>query len=93
MAYGRVAVAGWAIDPDTASPTDVHVYVDGTLAVVGPANQTRPDVGIAYPLYGPNHGFSISAPISRGRHEVCVYAINQGPGTENRLLACRTVTA
>ena len=32
VAYGRVAVAGWAIDPDTAGPTDVHVYVDGRLA-------------------------------------------------------------
>jgi hypothetical protein len=93
VAYGRVAVAGWAIDPDTAGPTDVHVYIDGTLAVVGTANQSRPDVAAAFPLYGPNHGFSVSTPITRGRHEVCVFAINQGPGTDNPLLACRTVTA
>ena len=92
VAYGRVAVAGWAIDPDTAAATDVHVYIDGSLALVGTANQVRTDVADAFPLYGPNHGFSISTPIARGRHEVCVFAINQGPGTENVLIGCRVVT-
>ena len=93
VAFGRVGVTGWAIDPDTASPTDVHVYVDGTFAVAGTADQARPDVASAFPLYGPNHGFSITTPITPGRHQVCVFAINQGPGTENTMLSCRTVTA
>ena len=71
----------------------MHVYIDGRLALVGTADQARPDVAGAFPLYGPNHGFSISTPITRGRHEVCVFAINQGPGTENVMIGCKVVTA
>ena len=93
LAYGRVAVAGWAIDPDTSDPATVHVYLDGALVVVGTAGQARPDVAAAYPLYGEDHGYSLSAPISRGTHQICVYAINQGSGTDNPMLGCRTVTA
>ena len=87
VAYGRVAVAGWALDPDTAEPhRRARVRRRHTGRGRARPNQARPDVGAAYPLYGPNHGFSVSAPISRGRHEVCVFAINQGPGTENPML-------
>ena len=25
-------IAGWSIDPDTASPIDVHIYVDNAFA-------------------------------------------------------------
>jgi hypothetical protein len=88
---GILSVAGWAIDPDTADPIDVHVYVDSDGRVVR-ADASRPDVGAAFPGYGSRHGYSASFGISPGTHQVCIYAIDVGLGG-NRLLACRTVTA
>ena len=89
---GGVSVAGWAIDPDTALPIQVHVYVDGA-GVALTADGSRPDVGAAFPAAGPDHGFG-SALIGAepGSHQVCAYAINVGPGYTNPLLGCRTVT-
>jgi GH25 family lysozyme M1 (1,4-beta-N-acetylmuramidase) len=88
---GRLRVRGWAIDPDTTDPIDVHVYVDGRFSGAITAGESRPDVGAAYPRYGPAHGYSADLPgVEDGRHEVCVYGIDVGPGA-NRLLECRTV--
>ena len=87
-APGGVAVAGWAIDPDTAQPIDVHIYVDGQGFALT-ADQQRPDVGNAYPDAGPAHGFDASIPASPGTHNVCAYAINVAGGA-NHLLGCRT---
>ena len=36
-----VTASGWAIDPDTSDPIDVHVYVDGVLGG-GPAGRQQP---------------------------------------------------
>lgn len=82
-------VRGWAIDPDTAKPIDVHVYV-GTSASVLTADTSRPDVGAAYPLYGSAHGYQSSVPIPVGTSRLCIYAINTSGA--NPLLGCRTVT-
>jgi hypothetical protein len=88
-AGGTVTVQGWAIDSDTTDPIAVHVYVDGALAVGRPAASPRPDVGAAYPASGADHGFDLQiGGLAAGRHTVCVYAINAGPG-ENVLLDCR----
>jgi hypothetical protein len=92
LGSGTVTVSGWVIDPDTTGPIDVHVYVDGSGAGSGKANLSRADVGQVFPQYGPNHGFSVTVPVGAGSHEVCVFAINAGPGgTTNPLLGCRTV--
>jgi hypothetical protein len=85
-----VRLSGWALDPDTYGPLEIHVYVDGQ-PTGGVANQPRPDIGAAYPGWGDNHGFTIDAPVSEGTHQACAYAINQPAGT-NPLLGCRTVT-
>ncbi len=84
------SVAGWAIDPDTAAPIDIHVYVDGRFSGNGTADVTRSDIGGAYPDYGSQHGFSFNIQPGPGSHNVCAYAINTGPGT-NTLLGCRTL--
>ena len=89
-ASGGVSVSGWAIDPDTASSIQVHVYVDGA-AVVTTASQSRPDVGGAYPGYGANHGYSAVAPAAPGTRTACAYGINVASGSVNSLLGCRTV--
>ncbi|MEO7555234.1 MAG: SpoIID/LytB domain-containing protein [Acidimicrobiales bacterium] len=83
-------VQGWAIDPDTTGPVEIDVLVDGTYAALQFASLARPDVGAAYPSYGPNHGFSLSVPVGGGAHQVCAWAINQGPGVTG-LLGCATV--
>lgn len=89
----RVTVAGWALDPDTdEDPISVHVYVDGAFGGAWSANQTRMDVGVAYPWSGPNHGFNVSFRVPPGQRQVCAYAINVGFGTNNPLIGCKTVT-
>lgn len=84
-------VAGWAIDPDTANPIEVHVYVNGGGTNLGPANRNRPDVEAAYPGYGANHGYDQTIMVPSGALDVCVYAINAGAGA-NVLFGCWMVS-
>jgi hypothetical protein len=88
---GGVRVAGWAIDPETTAPVNVHVYVDGALAVVRQADRERADINAAFPAFGSNRGFDITFAVGPGHHDVCVYAINVGPGG-NPLIGCGSVT-
>ncbi|WP_345801862.1 hypothetical protein AAIB33_01800 [Microbacterium sp. AZCO] len=88
---GVVHVSGWAADPDTTSPIEVHVYV-GSLGTAITAGNARPDVGAAYPAVGANHGFDARVPVpGPGQYPVCLYGINVQFGT-NTLLGCSTVT-
>ena len=87
---GVVSVSGWAIDPDTAAPISVHVYV-GSVGEATIADGVREDVGVAYPGYGAAHGFTWSDSVTPGAYNVCVYAINTGAGG-NTLIGCSTVT-
>lgn len=85
-------VAGWAVDPDTAASTDVHIYDNGTLVASVPATGDRADIGAIMPEYGRAHGFEYLAPnVSNGVHTVCVYAMNLGAGNANIFLGCRSV--
>jgi hypothetical protein len=84
---GALSVTGWALDPDTVDPIDVHVYVDG-VGVSVRADQSRPDVAAAFGR-GDRHGFTHNRPLAPGRHDVCVYAF-QGPGIGTRQLVCTT---
>jgi hypothetical protein len=87
---GQIRVSGWVIDRDVATPGRVHVYVDGVATPVT-ADEPRPSVGAAYPLYGANHGYDRVVTAAAGRHQVCVYGIDvSGPGA-NTTLGCRTV--
>jgi hypothetical protein len=87
---GGVRVRGWAIDPDVAGPVDIHVYLNGSGFVAGPANLSRPDVATAAPGYGPSHGFDITLPWSApGAVTACVYAINAGAGSAPSALGCK----
>jgi SpoIID/LytB domain protein len=88
---GDFTVTGWALDPETSAPIDVHVYIDGAPAVALRADGSRPDVGSAHPGAGDLHGFSTAVGAAPGTHEVCVYAINVLRGGVNPLLGCRTV--
>jgi hypothetical protein len=83
-------VNGWAIDPDTAGPVELHAYVDSRWGGAFTASAPRHDVGAAYPGYGNDHGFQIDVNgLVKGANRVCVYGINQGPGA-NSLIGCVT---
>ncbi len=84
-------VLGWTIDPDLVFPTEVHVYVDNTFVVALPASVGRPDVAAAFPFYGQFHGYDLTIAAPAGATQVCVYAINAGPGWGNPQLGCRSV--
>ena len=86
---GTVFVGGWALDPDTSAPINVHVYVDNNPTVVT-ADGTRPDVASIY-HDGDQHGFSATLTTTTGTHTVCIYGINTPAGT-NTLLGCKNVT-
>jgi SpoIID/LytB domain protein len=88
---GEIGVSGWAIDRSRTSADLVDVYVDGRWAATGTADKPRPDVGAAYPGYGPNHGFDFTVPAGPGSHQVCTFAIDDGG---NHLgMGCRTATS
>ena len=88
---GAVTAHGWAIDPSTASPILVQMYIDGHANALTWANMPRPDVGAAYPKAGPDHGYTLTIQTTPGTHRLCLYAINTGPGI-SRGLGCRAVT-
>jgi len=84
-------IAGWAKDPDTNSPINVHFYVDGPAGKGGifltdiAANQYRSDVG--------THGFSFATPeiLKDGNlHRIYAYGIDSSGG-ENPLIGYGSV--
>ncbi|MET1049411.1 MAG: hypothetical protein ABWZ55_07250, partial [Acidimicrobiales bacterium] len=87
---GGVRVSGWAIDPETADPIDVHVYVDSGGTNIGTANARRADVGAFFAGYGDRHGYDAVVPAQPGWHNVCTYGINTRSGA-NRSLGCKSV--
>ncbi|MDQ1731565.1 MAG: hypothetical protein QOK10_1724 [Pseudonocardiales bacterium] len=89
---GYFSVAGWALDPDTASPIQVHVYVD-SVGVALIANLSRTDIATAFPGYGANHGYDAAIPATPGQHQVCLYAIDANDTSTHSSLGCRTMTA
>ncbi|TFC01237.1 hypothetical protein [Cryobacterium mannosilyticum] len=84
-----ISVSGWALDPDTASSTSVHVYVD-SVGVAFAANKERADIAAAFPGYGSAHGYTEKVSATPGSHRVCVYGINTGPGGHT-VLGCNDV--
>ncbi|WP_170223952.1 S1 family peptidase [Cellulomonas cellasea] len=84
---GRVSLSGWAWDPDSSAPTDVHIYIDG-VGVAVRADLNRPDVAAAFGT-APTRGFAHTRDLAPGEHTACVYAINIGPG-DNTGLGCHT---
>jgi len=88
---GSVSASGWSIDPDSQTPNFLHIYVDGQIVGGADANQSRPDVGAVFGnIFGSNRGFNFTFPAAAGLRNVCVFGINQGPGS-NSLIGCRQV--
>jgi hypothetical protein len=90
-APGLLRVRGWTLDPDTAAPTRVDIYVDGGIAATTTADRSRPDVGAAYPGAGAAHGFDVLVGVAGGAHKVDTYAINVASADPNALIDSRIV--
>jgi hypothetical protein len=89
-----VRFRGWAIDPDTAAPIDVHAYVTPNHGMATTANLARGDIAAEFTASGGNHGYEVTrGGIVPGTYNVCAYGINV-PGTagQNALLGCRAIT-
>ncbi|MGK2956855.1 MAG: peptidoglycan recognition protein family protein [Acidimicrobiales bacterium] len=90
MSPGGIRVAGWALDPNAASPVAVHIYVDGNFSGSFTADAPRSDIASIFPSYGAAHGFDTLVGVGPGYHQVCTYSINIGPGA-NSLIGCRVI--
>lgn len=90
---GTITVGGWVLDPNgSGAKTGVSVHVDGKDIVHVAATQNRPDIARKFPAFGGAHGFTVTVDVGPGRHSVCVYGLNVGPGT-NADFPCTTVTS
>ncbi|WIB66395.1 hypothetical protein DEI93_10400 [Curtobacterium sp. MCBD17_035] len=89
--FDELSVRGWAMDGDVDDPIRVRVTVDGGSPTTMTADQTRADVGRAYPGRGSDHGFSGTLAAAAGSHQVCVTAVGVGSG-QTTALGCRTLT-
>jgi hypothetical protein len=85
-----VRIEGWTFQPGDQSSGAVHAYVDGRFAGGFAAEAARPDVQSAFPGQSGRQGFDSVIPLSNGRHDVCVYALNPS-GTKSLDLGCRSV--
>jgi hypothetical protein len=88
---GKTTVAGWDIDPDTASAIPTRIYVDNAFVTAVTASDARGDIANAFPAYGAAHGWSATLTLSGGSHNVCAYGINMAASGNNTTLGCRTV--
>ena len=86
---GEIRVTGWALDPDTTAPIQVHVYI-GSAGRAVRADRTRNDIAKAFGK-GAEHGFDATFAAATGTHTVCAYAIDSDGGA-NLTLGCSTVT-
>lgn len=86
-----IAVAGWALDPDTPNvPVQVEIFVDGVFRTAVTASSNRPDVAEAFGTGG-RHGFSTRVAVPPGTHTVCVEAKSSGRTSPDTSLGCKTV--
>ena len=95
---GGVQLRGWALDPDSTAPIDVHVYdggpagAGGSFAASATANRDRSQQGgwgATYSGYGVHHGFDAVVPAATDTPRVCAHAINVGAGSVNTMIGCR----
>ncbi len=85
---GRPVVHGWVADPDDKqNPLTVALYVDGAGATYLTGNESRPDVAASTGATSAGLAAILPKPAA-GKHTVCLYGINVGPGT-NSLIGCK----
>ena len=85
-------VAGWALDPNSPEPVDIHVYVNDVFAGQTRADRYRSDIAAGFPWSGGDTGFDLSFALGEGNYNVCAYAIGIAPGAPWSGLGCKTLT-
>ncbi|MDM7892745.1 hypothetical protein [Curtobacterium caseinilyticum] len=89
--FRQVTVSGWTADPDTTASIKAQIYVDGAGKASVLANGNRTDLAQRLGANNTAHGYSTTITgLSAGNHNVCVFGINTGAGS-NTLLECRNV--
>uniref|UniRef100_A0A942T8G8 Uncharacterized protein n=1 Tax=Neobacillus citreus TaxID=2833578 RepID=A0A942T8G8_9BACI len=90
--FRQIVVSGWTADPDTTAAIKAQIYVDGKGKASIMASTKRADLAARLGANNTAHGYSTTLTgISPGKHNVCVFGINTGPGS-NTLLECKDVT-
>jgi len=90
--FQQIVVSGWTADPDTTAPIKAQIYVDGKGKASILADTKRADLAASLGSNNTAHGYSTTLTgITAGTHNVCVFGINTGPGS-NTLLECKNVT-
>lgn len=99
---GKVRISGWGFDPSVVTtPISMHLYVGGPAGSpgavgydIGLANDTRSDVGAAYPGVGNQHGYERHVAIAQsGDLQVYLYGIDlAGTPGDNVLLGSKSVS-
>ena len=89
--HGRyLTITGWAVDPNAlGTPLGIVFYLDGTRLSSVDSSIYRGDIDQHFHATG-DHGFSKTLTLPDGTNQVCVHALNVGPGQETRI-GCRTV--
>jgi hypothetical protein len=89
---GRVRVAGWTIDPNTAASIDTHVWINWKDVAAVKANKPRADVAELLAGYAASpHGYDSEIPVMYGQNRVCAFGIDDTRPGGNNLLGCRTI--
>jgi len=89
---GSVDLYGWAADPDKpTSPVRVEFWDNGSYRIATVASRPRPDVGTAYPAFGPNHGFLTEVALPDGAHQLCALVTNLLAGSDAQV-GCLSIT-
>ncbi|WP_153502794.1 S8 family serine peptidase [Cumulibacter manganitolerans] len=88
---GTITASGYAFDLNAPlSPVTVMLTLNGSVVAYSTANQPSPQL-YPYGVFGA-HGYRTSFGTAvKGRNDVCVFAINIGPG-KNVLASCKSVT-
>lgn len=87
---GRIVMVGWAIDPNVLTAQVTLMWtLDGKAVAYGYANHPS-DYLYAYGVPG-QHGAFAAIGATPGPHQVCMFAINVGLGSD-QLIACRNAT-
>jgi len=85
-----LTVTGWAVDPNAlGTPLTIVFNLNGNRFSSVASSVYRGDINSAFHASG-NHGFSKTLALPDGTNQVCVHALNVGPGQETRI-GCRTV--